>query len=126
MLLLSVRDARSLARARRLELGLTQGDVARRAGTSRQWIVGFENGGSGTDLALVLRLFAALDLTLDARPGRAERPAGMVDLDRHLRQLAEGGASGRARASLRHLLIDHGGIAWPIEGDPHGGHPSQP
>lgn len=86
MNLVSVRDARSVARARRRELGLTQAHVARMAGTSRQWVIGFERGDSGADLALVLRLFAALDLTLEARPA-GNRTIAAVDLDRHLRNL---------------------------------------
>jgi len=88
MRLLSVLDARSMVRARRLELHLTQEEVARRAGTSRQWVVGFESGDSGTELAMVLRLFAALELALDVNPGvAAVEPVGGVDLDAHLRAL---------------------------------------
>jgi len=93
MKLLSVLDARSMARARRLELRLTQDGVARRAGVSRQWVVGFESGDSGTDLGLVLRLFAALDLTLEVTPrSSTDRPgAGGIDLDAHLRRMVDSG-----------------------------------
>ena len=99
MNLLSVLDARSLARARRLELHLTQDEIARRIGTSRQWVVGFENGDGGTDLGLVLRLFAALGLALEAgpRPATDNPAAGGIDLDAHLRQLAESGGPGQGQ-----------------------------
>lgn len=94
MRLVSVLDARSMARARRIELHLTQEAVARRAGTSRQWIVGFESGDSGTELAMVLRLFAALELTLDANPAPPVEQVSGVDLDAHLSAL--GGGAGPA------------------------------
>jgi transcriptional regulator with XRE-family HTH domain len=99
MRLLSVLDARSMARARRLELRLTQEEVARRTGTSRQWVVGFENGDSGTELGMVLRLFAALELVLDVNPSpAADERLGGVDLDAHLYAL---GGDFEARGTLR-------------------------
>ena len=90
MEIVSVSDVRNLARAQRREQGLTQAQLADRAGVGRQWISEFENGGSGTDLALVLRLFAALGTSLHALPrgstaAEAEVDDRLTDLDAHLR-----------------------------------------
>jgi HTH-type transcriptional regulator/antitoxin HipB len=51
-------------RQQRRHLGLSQGDLASRVGISRQWIVAIEQGKARSELGLVLRTLAALDLTL--------------------------------------------------------------
>lgn len=93
MRIASIGDAGSVARARRMELGLTQSEVARRVGVSRVWLYQFERGGKlGSELALVLRLFDALGLQLTAVPRGATLPdalgtpdeSDVVDLDAHL------------------------------------------
>jgi HTH-type transcriptional regulator / antitoxin HipB len=100
----SLSDLRNLVRARRTALGLTQADTAARAGVTRQWVSGFENG-QGGDLTLVLRLLAALDLDLTIAPhisaGSPDAPAQsvtpaerrVVDLDTHLERLSGGSAA---------------------------------
>jgi transcriptional regulator with XRE-family HTH domain len=94
----SLNDLRNLVRARRTALHLTQAAAAARAGVTRQWVSGFENG-QGGDLTLVLRLLAALDLdVMIAPPGStgirdtvtaSVTPAArrVIDLDAHLAQL---------------------------------------
>ena len=60
-------DWASLVRERRKDMHLSQADVAREMGVSRQWVSNFENG-TATDvaqLAAVLELLAALDMTVD-------------------------------------------------------------
>jgi len=77
MELRSVHDLQSLVRGRRTELGLTQAEVARRAGVSRKWLSTFEGGHEAAELGRVLALFHALDLRLiasaPAEDGDSER-----------------------------------------------------
>lgn len=82
----SIRDLGALARGRRLELGLTQAELASRAGVSRQWVSGFEAGKPGAELRLVIRLLNALDLHLLVDGGGGDRwrqkpPQSGIDLD---------------------------------------------
>ena len=83
----SIRDVAAAVRGRRLNLGLSQADVARLAGVSRQWVNEFESGKPTAELRLVIRLLDALrlSLTLDERDriSRASPPSGPdpVDLD---------------------------------------------
>lgn len=60
----------ALIRAARLRLGLTQDELARRAGLSRRTVVAVENGHPAGELRSVLALVRALDLrlVLDDRP----------------------------------------------------------
>ena len=100
MRITSPNDLPNLVSARRTALHLTQADVARRAGLTRQWISGFENG-HGADLTLVWRLLAALDLTVTVTPRAATDirtqvvasvpPAArsVTDLDAHLARLSD-------------------------------------
>lgn len=83
----SIRDLAVAVRGRRLGLGLSQADVARRARVSRQWIGEIESGKPTAELQLVIRLVDALGLclSLDERdaPAREPEPAAPagVDLD---------------------------------------------
>lgn len=95
MNIVSVRDLQVLVRNRRQERGLTQVELAERAGVSRKWVYGFENGAPGrVELALVLRVLAALDVTIDARGAEDEdvvpmvRPIAVPDLADHLARVA--------------------------------------
>ncbi len=76
----SIRDIAAVARGRRLALGLSQADLATRAGVSRQWISGFESGKPGAELGLVIRLLYALDLKLSIEEG-ADLPPRSVSFD---------------------------------------------
>jgi predicted transcriptional regulator len=64
----NVRSLPRLARAvkaRRLELGMTQAELALAADVSRKWISVLENGGvDGLELARVMRVLDALDAVL--------------------------------------------------------------
>jgi HTH-type transcriptional regulator/antitoxin HipB len=80
----SVRDVAAAVRGRRLALGLSQRDLASRAGVSRDWINYFEGGKPTVELAHVLRVLDALGLRLDldeGAPGREAPTPGPVDLD---------------------------------------------
>jgi transcriptional regulator with XRE-family HTH domain len=65
----------SLVRGRRGDLGLSQEQVAARAGVSRKWVSTFERGNiSRVELALVLRLLDALDLSVAVSPTNVQPP----------------------------------------------------
>lgn len=69
----------------RKAVGLTQSELADRAGVSRRWLLMLENGNApGAELSKVLTTLAALDLrlTVDAVPPRR-------DIDRELERLLD-------------------------------------
>jgi HTH-type transcriptional regulator / antitoxin HipB len=77
-------DLIAVARGRRMELGLTQAQLAIRAGVSRDWIISFERGKPTVELARVLRLLSYLGLQIDVTPVTDEttsKAAPVVDLD---------------------------------------------
>jgi transcriptional regulator with XRE-family HTH domain len=82
----SVHQLAAAARARRIELGLSQAALAGRARVSRWWVTEFESGRSRAELGLVMRLLDALELDVDLTPrgSGGERPRHDVDLDRML------------------------------------------
>lgn len=79
----TVREIGAALRARRLELGLTQLETARRAHVTRQWLVRLERGHPTAELGLVLAVAGALELVLDFR-SRPEQVPAEVDLDQIL------------------------------------------
>lgn len=89
----SVQDVAAVAKGRRLKLGLSQGEVARRAGVSRPWISMFESAKPTTELGLVLRLLESLGLRMELgaepepEPEGAPASAGeLIDLDELLNE----------------------------------------
>ena len=76
----SAKHLGALARARRLDLDLSQARVAEQAGVSRQWVVAFEAGKPTAEVGNVLRVIRALDLALDVSPARSDLTS--VDIDR--------------------------------------------
>ena len=67
-------DIGLLIRERRRALRLDQAELARRAGVSRQWIIGMEKGKGRADLSLVLRTLGALGIVLRAAEPSAPGP----------------------------------------------------
>lgn len=64
----------STVRGLRLRRGLTQAELAERAGVSRQWIVSLEQGRTrGMEIGLVLRVLDSLDASLYVRDDLEER-----------------------------------------------------
>ncbi len=64
-------------------MGLSQAELAQRAGVSRKWVYEFEAGKQHAELGYFLRVLDALDLQLDVSP-RSNLPASQasaVDLD---------------------------------------------
>jgi len=72
MKVVTIHDLASAARGRRLELGLTQAELAELAGVSRDWVNYFERGKRTVELALVLHLLEALGLEVELSPARAD------------------------------------------------------
>ncbi len=65
----SMADVSAAVRGRRLELGLSQSELARRSGVSRKWISQFEAGKARAEFALVLRVIDEVGLTIELRDG---------------------------------------------------------
>ena len=87
------RDLGLYVKASRQGLGQTQADLAAAAKVSRRWLSGLEAGKPTAEVGLVFQTLSALGLVLDAQP---DRPApGQIDLDEHLRTLADRGAGDR-------------------------------
>jgi len=77
----TMRDLAATVRGRRLDLGWSQAELARRARVSREWVNGFEAGKSTVELGLVLRVLDALELTLDVSVRRVPTDVQGINLD---------------------------------------------
>jgi transcriptional regulator with XRE-family HTH domain len=82
----TMHDLASVARGRRIELGLTQAELASRSGVSRDWVNSFERGKRTVELSLVFRLFDALRIGVDATDASVigDAPDGPPNLDAFL------------------------------------------
>lgn len=67
-------------RERRVQRRWTQGDLAARAGVSRQWLSRLEAGHTGAEIGRILSVARALDVALTLGERAPEVP-GTVDLD---------------------------------------------
>ena len=63
----TVHEMANLVRGRRIALGLSQENLARRANVSRKWVYEFEAGKQGAELRLVLAVLDSLGLRVGAR-----------------------------------------------------------
>lgn len=91
MRLTSIADVAATVRGRRMDLGLSQGDLADRAGVSRKWINEFEAGGKATaEMGHVLRVLEALGLGLHIATTDAEPNDSGINLDAILDDLRRG------------------------------------
>lgn len=89
MRVVSLAHLAGAVRGRRMELGLTQAELAERAGVSRFWVNRFEARKQTAEIGLVLRVLDALGLEVDLRPRDdpgtgASVEGGLVDLDEFL------------------------------------------
>lgn len=80
-------DVSALVKDQRLFLGITQADLAARAGVSLRWLAGLEAGSPGASIDKVMRLLDALDITIgaDAAPTQDGLSSPAADLDAILR-----------------------------------------
>lgn len=83
MAIRSIRDLAAAVRGRRKDVGMSQAQLAERAGVSRKWIYEFEAGKPAAELSLILRVLDALDFELELAPRevRPDGPEHPVDLD---------------------------------------------
>ena len=86
MILSTVSDVAVAVRRYRGLRGLSQAELAARAGVSRKWVSEVENGKASVELALLLRVFAALGVSLST--GAMVPASGALDLDAVLADLA--------------------------------------
>ena len=93
------RDVGVAVRGRRKDLGMSQADLAARAGVSRRWLSAFEAGKPSVELGIVLKVLDALGLRLSVdHPLGHDRPQGeaatdkTADLDAYLADFDEGDA----------------------------------
>nr|WP_301218197.1 helix-turn-helix transcriptional regulator [Agreia sp. PsM10] len=63
-----IEDFGAIARQRRQDLGLSQAEIATRAGVTRQWLVRFERGNSEVSLSKVFSVLTELALLVTAEP----------------------------------------------------------
>ena len=69
-------------REQRDQQGLTQANLARRAGVSRQWLSALENGKPSVEMGKVLVVLSVLELSvgLEQRPARNPRRPSATDV----------------------------------------------
>lgn len=65
MKITSAQDLAAAVRGRRITMGLSQGDLAVRAGVSRPWLSKVETGKPATEFGLIIRLLDVLGLSMD-------------------------------------------------------------
>lgn len=85
----TMHDLCSVVVGRRIELGLTQAEVASRAGVSRDWVNYFERGKRTVELSLVFRVLEVLGIgieALDATAADAADAPDELDLDNVINQ----------------------------------------
>jgi len=80
-------DLGGYLREQRHQAGLTQTDLAVRAGVSRRWLSDLEGGKPTAEVGLVLKVIAALDMLMDLQP----LPDQDIDLDELLDNLGRTG-----------------------------------
>jgi HTH-type transcriptional regulator / antitoxin HipB len=92
VLVRSIGEAAAQVRGRRLQLRLSQDQLAQQAGVSRKWVYEFEAGKAHAELGHLLRVLDALDLQLDVSPRSApsESAQGPVNLDEILERHRDG------------------------------------
>lgn len=91
MRIASIADIASTVRGRRLDLGLSQDDLAARVGVSRKTINEIEVGRSAPRIGHLLAIFDALGLVIQAIPV-SDAPIGQdgIDLDEVLKDYRRG------------------------------------
>ena len=58
-------DIGAFIRERRTKLGMDQIALAKKAGTSRKWLVEVEQGKPGAEIGLILRTLKSLEISID-------------------------------------------------------------
>lgn len=89
MLVNSVHALGAVLRGRRLDLGLTQAEVAARAGVSRPWLSRVEKGRPKAEIGLIMSVLDSLGLRFaldeyESVTDGSESKSEPLDLDAHL------------------------------------------
>ena len=64
-------DLGAFIRERRTKLGMDQAALAKKAGTSRKWLVEVEQGKPGAEIGLILRTLKSLEISINLRADSA-------------------------------------------------------
>ncbi len=75
MMIRTPSDLGALIRERRIKLGLDQISLAKKAGTSRKWLIEVENGKPGAEIGLIFRTLKALGIALRESDSAAGIPS---------------------------------------------------
>lgn len=94
MMIRTPADLGALIRERRIKLGLDQVSLAKKAGTSRKWLIEVENGKPRAEIGLIFRTLRALGIALregEPAPGvprkRTKGAPEAIDIDRVINSL---------------------------------------
>ena len=96
MLIRTPSDLGALIRERRIRLGLDQLSLAKKAGTSRKWLIEVESGKPRAEIGLILRTLKALGVALavsdtaaDVPPKRTKATNEAINIDDVINSLQE-------------------------------------
>lgn len=78
MRILNPKELGLFVRQARVELGLTQADLARKTGTTQAWVSELESGKPRAEIGVVFRLLRALGVTVDLR-ARSRKASSPLD-----------------------------------------------
>lgn len=81
MFIRTAADIGAVIRDHRKSLGISQVDLAKRAGVGRQWLVAVEHGKPGAELAMVLRVLNALHIPLMTGAQPPDAASATIRLD---------------------------------------------
>ena len=73
-------DLGAFIRERRARLGMDQNALARKAGTSRKWLVEVERGKPGAEIGLILRTLKSLEISIDVEADSSVETSSQVKL----------------------------------------------
>ena len=76
-----MRELAAAVRAERKRLGLSQSELAERAGVGRDWIIGLEKGTPTAEIGLILRALKSLGLTVQFCSTSEVHPPSRVNLN---------------------------------------------
>ena len=73
-------DLGAFIRERRTRLGMDQIALAKKAGTSRKWLVEVERGKPGAEIGLILRTLKSLEISIDVEADSSVETSPQVKL----------------------------------------------
>ena len=78
-------DLGAFIRERRTNLGMDQAALAKKAGTSRKWLVEVERGKPGAEIGLILRTLKSLEISIEVEADSSVETSSQVKLFVQLR-----------------------------------------